>query len=179
MGAAMARRRAGLRPWLGAGCRRSLRSVPTGSAWRTSAILRSFSAIGISKTDGQRKPETLFELGGHARAPVLASFSPDGRTIATGGADGITTLCDGATGHAVERFRGHHGPVQTLAFSDDGLRFPTPATRSHTASGKKVHRTLIREPPEWKSYLSLVLTTPCLQGMEWEARHVIVGGLST
>jgi WD40 repeat protein len=52
-----------------------------------------------------------------AKTPV--AFSPNGRRIATGGADGIGRLWDGRTGQALFALKGHHGRVQAVAFSPD------------------------------------------------------------
>jgi WD40 repeat protein len=55
------------------------------------------------------------------------SFSPDGRTIVTGGIDGVTTTRDGFTGSELYRLTGHRGQVQALAFSTDGRTLATGA----------------------------------------------------
>jgi hypothetical protein len=55
---------------------------------------------------------------------VAARFSPDGRTIATGSADGLVGLWDIASG-SIRRLAGHNGVVVNVSFSDDGTRFVT------------------------------------------------------
>jgi hypothetical protein len=84
-------------------------------------------ATGISEANGRREPslKPLYGIRGHAGETVIASFSPDGRTIAAGGTDGVTTLLDSVAGHELTRLRGHCGRVLALAFSEDGLLLAT------------------------------------------------------
>jgi WD40 repeat protein len=55
-------------------------------------------------------------------AYTCAAFGPDGTRLATGGADGLVTLWDVATGDALVSFDRHEGPVTGLGFSADGAR---------------------------------------------------------
>jgi RNA polymerase sigma factor (sigma-70 family) len=58
--------------------------------------------------------------GGH-NGPVRAvAFSPDGKTVATGGADRTIRFWDRATGAELKTLTGHSGPVTSLCFSRDG-----------------------------------------------------------
>jgi tRNA A-37 threonylcarbamoyl transferase component Bud32 len=57
---------------------------------------------------------------GH-RGPVKAlTYSPNGRLLASGGADGVIKLWDVATGKDQGTLEGHKGAVESLAFSPDG-----------------------------------------------------------
>src|SRR5262245_42905857 len=48
------------------------------------------------------------------------AFSPDGKTIASGGRDNEVRLWDPESGRAVRRFQGHTESINCLAFSGDG-----------------------------------------------------------
>ncbi|MBI5367279.1 MAG: protein kinase [Planctomycetes bacterium] len=63
-----------------------------------------------------------------AAGPLL--FSPDGRLLARGGADGRVLLLDRTAGRTCEA-RGHTGPVTALAFAEDG-RFVASGARDGT-----------------------------------------------
>lgn len=57
------------------------------------------------------------------RVPVLAvAFSPDGKRLATGGADRLVRLWEVSTGKAIRTLRGHTMAVTAVAFSPDGRR---------------------------------------------------------
>jgi WD40 repeat protein len=57
------------------------------------------------------------------RASVMsASFSPDGRTIASGGYDSVVRLWDSATGRLRQELKGHLNCVNRIAFSLDGRK---------------------------------------------------------
>ena len=62
--------------------------------------------------------ETLIGFTGPVNS---VAFSPDGFTLASGGADGIVRLWDTGTGGQIRTFSGHFAAVTSVAFSPDGL----------------------------------------------------------
>jgi WD40 repeat protein len=62
----------------------------------------------------------LHTLAGHERGVLAVAFAPDGRVLASGGADGSIGLWRVADGQRLHRLQGHEWHVTGLAFSADG-----------------------------------------------------------
>jgi len=60
------------------------------------------------------------ELKGHTAVVWAVAFSPDGKLLASAGADGAIILWDTKTWEHKEPLRGHTGDVYSLSFSPDG-----------------------------------------------------------
>ena len=67
--------------------------------------------------DGRRAPRVL---RGHASKIVALAFSPDGKTLASGGWDKTVVLWDVATGVATGRLEGIPQRIVSVAFAPDG-----------------------------------------------------------
>jgi len=67
----------------------------------------------------------LVRLFGHTGEVFAVGYAPDGRLVATGGADGTARLWDAASGRQVQMLRAHRGGVFATRFSADGTRLAT------------------------------------------------------
>ncbi|MGD9981959.1 MAG: hypothetical protein AB7H66_06820 [Hyphomonadaceae bacterium] len=64
-------------------------------------------------------------LRAHRGAVLSASYSSDGRLIATGSADRTVRVWEAASGRPIAVLRGHNGAIDSVSFSGDGRRLVT------------------------------------------------------
>lgn len=115
------------------------------------------NAIAIASPDGKRQVvaqgeaiamldaasgKTIFKAVGHKGNVTALAFSPDGKSIASGGADNAVIIWDAATGKQLWNSR-TGGIVTLLTFSADGkqliARDKDKVTRTYdAASGKEI-----------------------------------------
>ena len=76
-------------------------------------------SIGIWLYDTVTHQEIAL-LTGHTRRVNSVSFSPDGRTLASGSGDNTIRLWDGVTGAHLRTLTGHTSNVLSVSFSPDG-----------------------------------------------------------
>jgi len=105
-------------------CRNPGRKSPS-LVWAPLVVLAAAIMLAASAqtTPGQvaggESPQLVVQIGFVGQVNTMA-FSPDGRWLASGGADPLICIWEAATGHLVRKLEGHTGAVLTLAFSPDG-----------------------------------------------------------
>lgn len=85
----------------------------------------SFDGSGAATAKPMRAP--------NVPAVRTLAFSPDGRQLALGHADGAVTIVAAATGTAARTFAAHRTAVRALAFANDGQRLASGAESGEVA----------------------------------------------
>ncbi|HWF87327.1 MAG TPA: hypothetical protein VN659_00785 [Pyrinomonadaceae bacterium] len=85
---------------------------------RSEFIYQQAPAPGAKK-DKSSEPDSV-KLEGHTGDINSIAFSPDGRFVVTGSADGTARVWEAASGKSVGELRGHSKSVNSASFSPDG-----------------------------------------------------------
>lgn len=116
------------------------------------SLLLAFGLIGWWYVSGG--PEAT--LRGHDGPVYKIAFSPDGKTLASGGADRVVRLWDVATRRERAALVGHTGFIESVAFSPDGKSLATTAMHDDrdvrlwdVATGDQTATLTRKEKPAW------------------------------
>ncbi|MCZ6691280.1 MAG: hypothetical protein O7H41_16965 [Planctomycetota bacterium] len=105
----------------------------------------------VRKIDAHR-PSSPVRAYESSRGVASVVFSPDGKTLASGGFDNTLRVWEVATGTEKRSFRGHVGPVTSVAFSPNGKTLASGSAGGNTgiwdysvrlwdvATGEPIHR---------------------------------------
>jgi WD40 repeat protein len=83
---------------------------------------RMLTAPDGSRVEHAEPLPVRYTLRGHKATIVMATFSPDGKRIASASEDGTVRVWETATGKEYMCLRGHTGPVTKVVFLRDGKR---------------------------------------------------------
>ena len=100
------------------------------SRWQAHRLASTIMTVQVwDATDGSH----VFTYKGHADAVLSATWSPDGKRIASASTDHTVQVWDAADGHHVFTYQGHTDE-HLVAWSPDGKRIASAATDTYSAS---------------------------------------------
>jgi WD40 repeat protein len=99
----------------------------------------------------------LHTLRGHVTSVNCVAFAPDGKTLASGGPEGVVRLWDAVAGRELTPHEGHQAEVRAVAFAPNGTLAATASGGDHTirlwgTAGGTLLRTIdipCRFPSHW------------------------------
>jgi WD40 repeat protein len=107
-----------VRSWLGPAPVRAI-------AWAADGKLLASGDLAGNVAVRTAVGDSLVTIRAHTKGVTSLAFAPDGRTLASGGADALAVLWDAVTGRELHICGGHGGPVLAVAFSPDGQTLAT------------------------------------------------------
>ncbi|WP_020468053.1 WD40 repeat domain-containing protein [Zavarzinella formosa] len=118
--------------------------------------------------------EKPVELGTHKDAVRSLAFSPDGKTLYSGGADKAVNVWEAATGKLIRTLSGHDGSVTTITFLPDGQTVVTGADDRHIKVWEAADGRLIRtlDPDEDDDVLTVAVCPDGKQLVSTGSREV-------
>jgi len=84
--------------------------------WNTATgeLVRTIDPVGFAHWIGSR-----FGIEPERMPQVAVDFSPDGKMLATGGADRLVRIWDLDSGKELQRFEGHRATITAVRFLDE------------------------------------------------------------
>ncbi|KAF9232862.1 WD40-repeat-containing domain protein [Melanogaster broomeanus] len=118
----------------------------------TSSVSTTTSSPSVDVSD----EHDALPFEGHRYGIHAVAYSPDGKQIATGAADGLIIIWDSKTGSKIQQLQGHTDTVNAISFSRDGSRLVS-GSDDHTLC---IWDTTTGEPvgEKWEAHSDGVLT---------------------